>query len=151
MRLSRLFSSPRARWMAPWLAALCLCASAAAAQAKLLIPMDDRQTDHLKAYGLTYWVLAQGQKGDWLLNYRGGSFLLADTPENEREANIRGVSFEQIGGGQETQSRAEIAENNMESVAREKAAKVAGFIPPNTPRWSDAARLAPEYAQIPNR
>src|SRR5262245_30931135 len=103
---ARLFH--RAHWMAPWLAVLCLVAVASAAHAKLLIPMDDRQTDHLKAYGLTYWVLAQGQKGEWLLNYRGGSFLLADTHENEREANIRGVSFEQIGGGQEAQIRAEI-------------------------------------------
>jgi hypothetical protein len=148
MRLSRL-SSARARWKAPWLAALCLLATAAVAQAKLLVPMDDRQTDHLKAYGLTYWVLAQGQKGEWLLNYRGGSFLLPDTPENEREANIRGVSFEQIGGGQETQIRAEIADNNMESVALEKAPKVAVYIPPNTPPWDDAVTLALDYAQIP--
>ena len=139
----------RAHWTASWLAALCLVAGASAAQAKLLIPMDDRQTDHLKAYGLTYWVLAQGQKGEWLLNYRGGSFLLADTPENEREANIRGVSFEQIGGGQETQIRAEIADNNMEAVALEKAPKVAVYIPPNTPPWDDAVTLALDYAQIP--
>ena len=139
----------RAHWTASWLAALCLVAGASAAQAKLLIPMDDRQTDHLKAYGLTYWVLAQGQKGEWLLNYRGGSFLLADTPENEREANIRGVSFEQIGGGQETQIRAEIADNNMEAVALEKPPKVAVYIPPNTPPWDDAVTLALDYAQIP--
>jgi hypothetical protein len=135
--------------MAPWLVALFLVAGAAAAEAKLLIPMDDHQTDHLKAYGLTYWVLAQGQKGEWLLNYRGGSFLLPDTPENEREANIRGVSFEQIGGGQETQIRAEIADNNMEAVALEKAPKVAVYIPPNTPPWDDAVTLALDYAQIP--
>jgi len=120
-----------------------------AALAKLLIPMDDHQTDHLKAYGLTYWVLAQGQKGEWLLNYRGGSFLLAETPENEREANIRGVSFEHVAGGQEAQIRAEIADNNMEAVALEKAPKVAVYIPPNTPPWDDAVTLALDYAQIP--
>src|SRR5262245_41215768 len=149
MRLSRLFSPPRARWMALPFTALCWMALAQAAEAKLLIPMDDRQTDHLKAYGLTYWVLAQGQKGEWLLNYRGGSFLLADTPENEREANIRGVSFERVGGGQETAIRAEIADNNMEAVILEKAPRVAVYIPPNTPPWDDAVTLALDYAQIP--
>jgi hypothetical protein len=128
-----------------WLAAL----TPLPAAAKLLIPMDDRQTDHLKAYGLTYWALTQGQKGEWLLNYRGGSFLLPENAENEREANIRGVSFERIGGGQESAIRAEIADNNMESVALEKAPKVAVYIPPNTPPWDDAVTLALDYAQIP--
>jgi len=117
--------------------------------AKLLIPMDGRQTDHLKAYGLTYWVLARGQRADWLLNYRGGSFLLVDDPATEREANVRGVSFEHVGGAGEASIRARIADENMESVALEKAPKVAVYIPPNTPPWDDAVTLALEYADIP--
>ena len=121
----------------------------APATAKMLIPMDGRQTDHLKAYGLTYWVLARGQRADWLLNYRGGSFLLADDPETEREANVRGVSFEVISGAGEASIRARIADENMESVALEKAPKVAVYIPPNTPPWDDAVTLALEYADIP--
>lgn len=121
----------------------------APASAKLLIPMDDSQTDHLKAYGLTYWALGRGEKGDWLLNYRGGSFLLPDDAATEREANVRGVSFERIGGGAESAIRAEIADNNMESVALEKLPKVAVYIPPNTPPWDDAVTLALEYADIP--
>jgi hypothetical protein len=119
------------------------------AHAKLLVPMDDRQTDHLKAYGLAYWVLTQGQSAEWLLNYRGGSFLLDDGEATEREANIRGVSFEHVGGGQEASIRAEIADENMESVKLEKAPKVAVYIPPNTPPWDDAVTLALEYADIP--
>jgi hypothetical protein len=149
MRFSRELLGSRARWLAPLLAACLVAAAPSLALAKLLVPMDDKQTDHLKAYGLTFWVLQQGQKGEWLLNYRGGSFLLADTPETEREANIRGVSFEQIGGAQESQIRAEIADNNMEAVALEKAPKVAVYIPPNTPPWDDAVTLALDYAQIP--
>src|SRR3989442_326725 len=117
MRRSFLPAGVRAPLLAALLAACVAGLAPSAALAKLLIPMDDHQTDHLKAYGLTYWVLAQGQKGEWLLNYRGGSFLLAETPENEREANIRGVSFEHVAGGQEAQIRAEIADNNMEAVA----------------------------------
>ena len=103
------------------LAAVALaCALAAApAQAKWLVPMDDRQTDHLKAYGLTYWVLQQGQKAEWLLNYRAGSFLLPDDPAIEREANVRGVALEPMGGGAEAAMRAEIADNNMEAVGLE--------------------------------
>jgi hypothetical protein len=149
MRSSRELLGSRARWLAPLLAACLVATAPSLARAKLLVPMDDKQTDHLKAYGLTFWVLQQGQKGEWLLNYRGGSFLLADTPENEREANIRGVSFEQIGGAQESQIRAEITDNNMDAVALEKAPKVAVYIPPNTPPWDDAVTLALDYAQIP--
>src|SRR5215471_12329412 len=127
MRLSRLVSLPRARWMALSLATLSLVATVSVAQAKLLIPMDDRQTDHLKAYGLTYWVLAQGQKGEWLLNYRGGSFLLDEGAATEREANIRGVSFEHVSGSQEASIRAQIADENMEIVVLEKAPRMAVY------------------------
>src|SRR6267142_7221435 len=81
------------------------------AEAKLLVPMDEVQTDHLKAYGLTYWVLTRGQKGEWLLNYRGGSFLFPDDPAIQREADLRGVSLEQMNGGAEASMRAEIADN----------------------------------------
>jgi hypothetical protein len=119
------------------------------AQAKLLVPMDERQTDHLKAYGLAYWLLQQGQRAEWLLNYRGGSFLIAEGAANEREANIRGVSFEHVSGSQEATIRAVIADENMESVMLEKAPRVAVYIPPNTPPWDDAVTLALEYADIP--
>src|SRR6266436_2077587 len=120
-----------------------------AALAKLLIPMDDHQTDHLKAYGLTYWTLSRGEKCEWLLNYRGGSFLLPDDPETEREANLRGVAYETMGGADEAKMRAEIADNNMEAIALEKAPRVAVYIPPNTPPWDDAVTLALQYANIP--
>jgi hypothetical protein len=121
----------------------------AVAEAKWLVPMDDKQTDHLKAYGLTYWVLTRGEKCEWLLNYRGGSFLLAQTAETEREANIRGVTLETVSTAEESAIRAEIADNNMENVALEKAPKVAVYIPPNTPPWDDAVTLALKYADIP--
>ncbi|NOT34588.1 MAG: asparagine synthetase B [Candidatus Eisenbacteria bacterium] len=126
-----------------------LVVSPALALAKLLVPMDASQTDHLKAYGLAYWVLVRGKKAEWLLNYRGGSFLLLDDAETEREANVRGVSFEKIGGGAEATIRATIADENMESVALEKAPRVGVYIPPNTPPWDDAVTLALEYADIP--
>jgi len=119
------------------------------AAAKILVPMDDSQTDHLKAYGLTFWVLTRGQKCEWLLNYRGGSFLLPDDPAIEREANVRGVSMEAMGAAAEAAMRAEVADNNMEAVALEKAPKVAVYIPPNTPPWDDAVTLALKYADIP--
>lgn len=121
----------------------------ALAHAKLLVPMDDAQTNHLKAYGLTFWVLTRGQTAEWLLNYRGGSFLLTDDAETQREANVRGVSFESVSGTSELQIRAEIADNNMESVKLEKAPRVAVYIPPNTPPWDDAVTLALTYADIP--
>jgi hypothetical protein len=136
-------------WPIVFLTVLGLSFGAAGAEARLLVPMDDTQTDHLKAYGLTYWSIARGQKADWLLNYRGGSFLLEDDPAIEREANVRGVTVEPMSGAAEATMRAEIADNNMESVALEKAPKVAVYIPPNTPPWDDAVTLALKYADIP--
>ena len=141
--------SVRTRLTAAALTILACMTFTAAAHAKLLVPMDEAQTDHLKAYGLTYWVLGQGQKGEWLLNYRGGSFLFADDPAIQREADLRGVAIEPMGGGEEASMRAEIADNNMESVALEKAPRVAVYIPPNAPPWDDAVTLALQYADIP--
>ena len=141
------------RLHAPSMVAIALligfAALAAPAAAKVLIPMDEHQTDHLKAYGLTYWTLTRGEKCEWLLNYRGGSFLLPDDPEIEREANLRGVAFENMSGAEEAKMRAEVADNNMEAVALEKAPRVAVYIPPNTPPWDDAVTLALQYAAIP--
>jgi len=119
------------------------------ARAGLLVPMDEKQTDHLKAYGLAYWALGQGEKIEWLLNYRGGSFLMPENAATSREANVRGVAFEPMAGAGEAAMRAEIADNNMESVVLEKAPRVAVYIPPNTPPWDDAVTLALEYAGIP--
>lgn len=119
------------------------------AQAELLIPMDEAQTDHLKAYGLTYWALAQGETAEWLLNYRGGSFLLAESEATEHEASTRGVSWEHLGASQVGAIRAEIDRENMDSVRLEKAPTIAVYTPPNREPWDDAVTLVLEYAVIP--
>jgi hypothetical protein len=111
--------------------------------------MDAAQTNHLKAYGLTYWTLQQGLSAEWLLNYRGGSFLLPDRPQVRREAALRGVAVEDAGAGDVAQIRATIEQGNMESVILEKAPEIAVYTPPNTPPWDDAVTLALEYADIP--
>jgi hypothetical protein len=121
----------------------------AVAHAKLLVPMDDSQANHLKAYGLTFWVLQHGVKCEWLLNYRGGSFLLPEDAGTIREANIRGVTNQPISGAEEAKIRATIADENMEAVVLEKAPKIAVYIPANTPPWDDAVTLALQYADIP--
>jgi hypothetical protein len=136
----------------PIVLALALAGSllgAAPAYARLLVPMDDAQANHLRAYGLTFWVLEQGGKAEWLLNYRGGSFLLPETEATLREANIRGVTINPVSGSEEASIRAEIVESNMEVVALEKAPKIAVYIPSNTPPWDDAVTLALDYASIP--
>ena len=86
------------------------------AHAQLLVPMDNAQANHLKAYGLAYWVLDRKLSGEWLLNYRAGSFLLPDRPEIRREAALRGVTFEPLSPAQLAQIRSPVAESNMESV-----------------------------------
>ena len=115
----------------------------------LLIPMDLKQTDHLKAYGLAYWVLEHGLNVEWLLNYRDGSFLMRHEEVIVREARLRGVTFEVVSGTQVAQIYHTIENSNMENVLLEKAPKVAVYTPPNTQPWDDAVTLALTYAEIP--
>ena len=129
-------------------AGLVVLAPCALAGQGLLIPMDRTQENHLRAYGLTYWTLKQGLEGEWLLNYRGGSFLLPDRSDVRREAAFRGVSVQPVDAGQEASIRATIADANMESVPLEKAPRVAVYAPPNSTPWDDAVTMALEYAGI---
>ncbi len=119
--------------------------------AYILIPMDGTQKDHLKAYGIAYWVLKRDVEVNWLLNYRGGSFMVKDVKEIENECTIRGVSFEIIADAQSTAILTEISnpEINMESVKLEKAPKVAVYSPKTKMPWDDAVTLVLKYAEIP--
>src|SRR5215213_5988357 len=114
----------------------------------LLVFMDDDQQNHLKAYGLTYGALKDGLKAEWFLNYRGGSFLLPDTPDIRRRAALEGVSVTPVDGGALAGIRAELAGGNMDAVALEKAPKIAIYTPPKSPPWDDAVTLALRYAGI---
>jgi hypothetical protein len=131
------------------LAAVLLATIAPAASARVLVPMDRTQTDHLRAYGLTYWALQRGAHGEWLLNYRGGSFLLPDDAALPEEALVRGVRIESVDEAGVARIYAEIADENMEVVKLETAPRVAVYVPPTAPPWDDAVQLALEYAQIP--
>lgn len=117
---------------------------------KLLIPMDLTQTDHLKAYGITYWALTKGAKSDWLLNYRGGSFMLDYTDEFAAECRIRGVMFEQIDGARAAKIYAEVQseESNTDVVRLEKPPRIAVYTPPGYKPWDDAVTLVMEYAEV---
>ncbi|RMF58516.1 MAG: asparagine synthetase B [Calditrichaeota bacterium] len=114
-----------------------------------LIPMDFVQTDHLKAYGIAYWSLTKGVNVEWLLNYRGGSFLIPLFPGLEKECRIRGVLYEVISSSEVNSIYATIENENMERVLLEKAPKIAVYTPPNKQPWDDAVTLALSYAEIP--
>jgi hypothetical protein len=118
----------------------------------ILLPMDEStQKNHLKAYGITYWCVEKSYKASWLLNYRGGSFLLPDAPEIRKECQIRGVSFELLSDGTANQILAEIGSpsQNMEAVVLEKAPKIAVYTPKGKQPWDDAVTLVLTYAEIP--
>ena len=118
----------------------------------LLIPMDDSsQKNHLKAYGITYQSLLQGKKVQWLLNYRGGSFLLEDQEDFRRECTIRGVSFEIVSEAEAVKILEFIASpsQNMEAVVLEKAPKIAVYSPKDKQPWDDAVTMVLQYAEIP--
>lgn len=118
----------------------------------ILLPMDEStQQNHLKAYGITYWCLSRDYKASWLLNYRGGSFLLPDAEEIRKECKIRGVSFEVISDTEQNSILNEISSpsQNMESVILEKAPKIAVYTPKGKQPWDDAVTLVLTYAEIP--
>lgn len=129
-----------------------LLATATGARAQdVLIPMDTRQSNHLKAYGVAYWVLQQGVNIDWLLNYRGGSFLMQSFPALEQELAIRGVYFEKVSGAQAASiiSEVESDANNTAVVRLEKEPRIAVYAPQQTLPWDDAVLLALTYAEVP--
>ncbi|OFY83910.1 MAG: asparagine synthetase B [Bacteroidetes bacterium RIFCSPLOWO2_12_FULL_35_15] len=119
--------------------------------AYILIPMDLEQKDHLKAYGIAYWTLQHDVEVHWLLNYRGGSFMIKHAKEIENECTVRGVSFEVIADAKSTAILTEISdpEVNMEDVKLEKTPKVAVYSPKTKQPWDDAVTLVLKYAEIP--
>lgn len=117
---------------------------------KLLIPMDLAQTDHLKSYGIVYWALTEGIQSDWLLNYRGGSFMMDYYDKVATECRIRGVSFESISDATADDILSQVRSEgvNMDAVRLEKAPKIGVYVQPGQQPWDDAVRMALEYAEV---
>jgi hypothetical protein len=143
------FSNLRASLRAIAIIVLLLAGSPALAQ-KVLIYMDLQQTDHLKAYGIAYWALTKNIDVDWLLNYRGGSFMIDAHDNVVAECRIRGVAFDLLNTADASAIYAEVQweDNNMDVVRLEKAPRVAVYVPPGFHPWDDAVTLALEYAEI---
>ena len=117
---------------------------------RLLIPMDDVQSDHLRGYGLTYWVLEKtGTDAEWLLNYRCGAFLVDDTAEIRSKSKELGVTITPVSDSEVEKIYAEIEEENMEKVLLEKAPKIGVYSPDYEEPWDDAVILCLTYAKIP--
>ncbi|MDZ4663726.1 MAG: asparagine synthetase B [Bacteroidota bacterium] len=117
----------------------------------LLIPMDESQKDHLKAYGIAFWALQNELEIHWLLNYRGGSFMIPASKTLTKECDIRGITYEVIGDAAASNILAEIGnpEVNQDAVKLEKAPKIAVYSPPGKQPWDDAVTLVLKYAEIP--
>ena len=125
---SRLFGSS----VAPW----------------LLVPMDESQSDHLKAYGVAYRALKRGSKAEWFLNFRSGAFLLPADTATTRDAALAGVAVEPMDEARLAETRGQLRTGNMDAVPLEKPPKVAVYAPPNAPPWDDAVTMALNYAGI---
>lgn len=129
------------------LVVVALAARAAGAQ-QLLVPMDDAQTNHLKAYGLAFNALKDGRKAEWLLNYRGGSFLLPDATDIRKRATLDGIAFQSLDPAAVAAIRSEISAANMDAIGLERAPRIAIYKPLKSPPWDDAVTLALQYAGI---
>ena len=123
--------------------------STPSARADFLVPMDLSQTNHLKAYGLAYYILARGENVKWLLNYRGGAFLIPEKPAFSMEAQARNVRLVRVDGAQIASIMQEINDSNADVILLEKAPAIAIYAPPNKQPWDDAVMLALKYADIP--
>ena len=115
----------------------------------LLLPMDLAQRNHLRAYGVAFHALENGERVNWLLNYRGGSFLLADSQRARLDARLLGVDFEAIGDQQVAAIRGIVAQENMDEVLLEKPPRIAVYSPPYMQPWDDAVTMALTYAEVP--
>ena len=134
-----------------WLIGLLLLGFIGAKASYILIPMDESQSNHLKAYGIAYWVLQSDVEVDWLLNYRGGSFMVRYNQKFENELIIRGVSYQVISDAQSNSIVAEIGSpsSNTDIMKLEKYPKIAVYSPKSKQPWDDAVTLALTYAEIP--
>lgn len=116
----------------------------------ILIPMDESQTDHLKAYGVVYWAISRGYEVEWLLNFRGGSFLIySNSEEVKRRLVSRGVYYETLGESDRLEIEGIIEKSNMSKVKLQSLPKLAVYAPKYSEPWDDAVRLALDYAEIP--
>ena len=131
-----------------WVAVVMLGLVAPVSAERLLIPMDLQQTNHLKAYGLAFWILEHEVTVEWLLNYRGGAFSVDAIDLISREAQLRGVSYQRIDEASMASVYAEIDAANMDVVRLEKSPRIAVYTPPNSQPWDDAVTMALEYASI---
>jgi hypothetical protein len=114
----------------------------------LLVPMDDAQSDHLKAYGVAFRTLKRGTRSEWFLNYRNGAFLLPSDEQTAKDAALTGVTIEPLDDARLAEIRGEVQGGNMDAVPLEKPPKVAVYAPPNAPPWDDAVTMALNYAGI---
>ncbi len=126
-----------------------LTAGAARAERFLLVPMDLGQANHLRAYGVAFHSLQANEKVNWLLNYRGGSFLIKDNQRLRLDARLLGVNFEEVGDAEVAAIRQIVAQENMDEVLLEKPPRIAVYSPPHNQPWDDAVTLALTYAEVP--
>ncbi len=139
--------------MKRWLFLLLAFSSVCSFATSLLIPMDHQQKNHLKAYGLAYWAMKKDNSVDWLLNYRGGSFLFKYSTATETECTVRGISYEIITDSRANAILNEIASPavNMNVVQMGKVPRIAVYSPKNAfiNDDTDAVILVLNYAEIP--
>ena len=116
---------------------------------KIIIPMDDSQKNHLKAYGVAFWIIQEQINVEWILNYKGGSFMTDNLEKIQQECRVRGVTYKILTTEQTLSVYNEISVNNMDIVLLEKTPKIAIYTPPNKQPWDDAVTLALTYAEVP--
>ncbi|NOX17537.1 MAG: asparagine synthetase B [Chlorobi bacterium] len=120
-------------------------------QPKIFINMDLNQTDHLKAYGIVYNALSDGATADWLLNYKGGSFMLDYSDDLALKCRVKGVSFQKISFSEAVKiyEFVQREDQNMDVVRLETAPEIAVYVPPGFQPWDDAVTMVLEYAEVP--
>ncbi len=118
---------------------------------RLFIPMDATQTNHLRAYGVVFNAIGSGTRAEWLLNYKGGSFVMDYTSALDISCTAAGVSFSRMTDKDYNAliKRIKFTNFNGDVIPLTKAPKIAVYTPSNKKPWDDAVTLALTYAGIP--
>ncbi len=115
----------------------------------IFIPMDLKQVDHLKPYGVVYNSLMNGINCFWVINYRGGSFVIPYTETSLKLSKESKINFSIIDEDEWNYIVSLTNSENINVILLTKAPKIGLYRVKIQLPYDDAVEIALNYAGIP--